>query len=111
MTSGTGRTKGKGGGRRNHKINMAVKQVLVYLGLGHGETKERRYSERKEQLSQVVVRGTYLPYLTSILLIFFSHTFVWEIFWGLTLSQGIVPQASRLVLLHLPRSCSPLPVP
>ncbi len=51
MTSGTGRTKGKGGGRRNHKINMAVKQVLVYLGLGHGETKERRYSERKEQLS------------------------------------------------------------
>jgi hypothetical protein len=51
MTSGTGRTKGKGGGRRNHKINMAVKQVLVYLGLGHGEAKERRYSERKEQLS------------------------------------------------------------
>ncbi len=51
MTRGTGRTNGKGGGRRNHKINMTVKRVLGYLGLGSGETKERRIAERTEELS------------------------------------------------------------
>jgi hypothetical protein len=51
MTSGAGRTNGKGGGRRNHKINMTVKRVLGYLGLGRGETKERRIVERTEELS------------------------------------------------------------
>jgi hypothetical protein len=45
------------------------------------------------------VRGTYLPYLTSILLIFFSHTFVWEIFRGLTLDHKALEQAYQYVVI------------
>jgi hypothetical protein len=51
MASGTGWTDGKGEGRGNPKINMTVKRVLGYLGVGHGETMERRIVERKEELS------------------------------------------------------------
>jgi hypothetical protein len=51
MTSGAGRTDVKGGGRRNPKIITTVIRVLGYLGLGRGETMERRIVERKEELS------------------------------------------------------------
>jgi hypothetical protein len=51
MTSGAGWTDGKGGGRENPKMITTVIRVLGYLGLGRGETEERRIAERKEELS------------------------------------------------------------